>query len=116
MNRKTERRTHEVKIMTSTDEFDMLRQLAQAHGLSLAEYLRSCGLARVIKPINLIPAINRTSYANLGGVAGNLQRLYIFASDNKKLPADFSAQLVAALKLLKKELHEVRTQLIGSTS
>lgn len=112
MDRKSTRRAHEIKIMASDDEFATLRQLAQAHGLSVAEYLRSSGLGREIKPINHIPPINRTSYANLGGVAGNLQRLYSFAADNKKLPTDFSAQLVAALKVLKKELHDVRIQLI----
>lgn len=113
MDRKSTRRAHEIKLMASDDELANLRELAKAHGLSLAEYLRSSGLGREIKPINQIPQINRASYSNLGGVAGNLQRLYSFASDNKKLPPDFSAQLVGALKALKKELHEVRIQLIG---
>ncbi len=107
-------RNHEFKIRLDDQERATLDGLARAHGLPAAAYIRAVVLEKPPEPIRQIPQINRQCYAELGRISGNLQRLWTWATTDKRLPPDFSKVLSEALKSLKTATNTTQRAVLGA--
>jgi hypothetical protein len=110
---KTETRNIHARIRLTSDEAESIAGLAQASRLTISEFMRRAALSREINAPRPLPEINRATYSELGRVSGNLQRLFSWATSDKRLPPDFARQLTDALKSVKTTCKATQQQIIG---
>lgn len=113
MNMKTNKRLTASRVRWTPDEARAVAELAAASGLTTSEFIRRCTLGREIHTPRTLPECSRAAYAELGRISGNLQRLYTWATGDKRLPPDFGKQLSGALVSLKRTCQDTQKQLIG---
>jgi hypothetical protein len=115
-NKKSEdlKRSVYSRVRVTREEAKSIFAMAAASGVSNSEFFRRAALGREVNPPRPLPEINRATYAELGRVSGNLQRLFSTISSDKKLSPDIAKQLVAALTTIKKTCQATQQQIIGS--
>lgn len=100
-----------IEIRVSPADRQLLEELAAVTGLSLSEYLRSCGLQQKMKPLPRLPEVNIKTYAALGRVQGSVYQIAA-ALGKQQISADGANKRIAeALPKLYALIQDTRRQI-----
>ncbi len=98
-----------VKVLASFSipEITEIEERAEKAGLSVGAFLRVTGLDQHVRTV---PAINRTTYAELARLAGNLNQLAAAANSGVGLDSQSVVQATEAARI---EVQMLRKELLG---
>jgi len=102
------RRGERVTVRLRSSELSLLRGLASLHGVSVSVLLRTCALARKLRP-SRIPAVNMACVGELNHLGRNLNQLLVLVHTGQAAPG-----LEAVLDRLLGQMDELREFLVGA--
>lgn len=100
-------RTLTIGVRVSPGEYEILKMKAKQMGMAPAQWLREAALSKRLPPPP-VPEINKSEYASLGRLAGNLNQLARAANIGYKVAVDKKLLIE-----LKEEVRQLRCALIG---
>ncbi|MDD5365362.1 MAG: plasmid mobilization relaxosome protein MobC [Gallionellaceae bacterium] len=101
-----------VKARVSATEAEAIKELAQACGLTVAEYLRRSALRQELRPVSKVPPVNLKTAVELGRLGSNLNQLAKAANSGKFGP-NFGPRLAEILGNIQGEIRTARSEFLG---